>query len=126
MKYVDGFVLVVKKGRLAEYRKMARDAGKIWKKHGALAYVEAIGDDMNPKMEGMEMVGFEKMSKARQGEDVFFSYIVYKNKAHRDAVNKKVMVEMKEISKNNPNHMKNMPFDMKRFSYGGFKAIVDL
>lgn len=122
-KYVDGFVLVVKKGKLNEYKKMASFGGKIWRKYGALEYFECVGDDMNPKMDGMKMLPFPKLTKIKLGEKVIFSFIVYKNKKHRDSVNKKVM---KDPAMNNPEWAKKpMPFDMKKMSWGGFKTLVE-
>jgi len=123
-KYVDGFVLVVKKKNIAAYRKMAAAAGKIWKKYGALDYVECVGDDLYPSMGGMKFFSFPKMTKIKAGETVVFSYVVYKSRAHRDTVNANLM---KDPSMNDPkNKNKPMPFDMKKMAYGGFKAIVDL
>ncbi len=117
--YVDGFVLVVPKKKVAEYRKMAQLGGKIWKKYGALDYKECIQDDMRPK--GVVFT-FPKMAKAKPSEVVFFSYIVYKSRTHRDQVNTKVM---KDPIMNNPKYKDMpMPFDMKRFAYGGFKVLV--
>jgi uncharacterized protein YbaA (DUF1428 family) len=123
MKYVDGYVIVLKKGGLPEYKKMAAWGGKMWSKYGALKYFECIGDDMKPTMGGTKMPTFPKMTKLKPGEKVIFSFIVYKNKAHRDAVNKKVMAEIEK----NKDQMKNMPMpvDMKRFAYGGFTTIVE-
>jgi len=124
MGYVDGFVLVLKKGKLNEYRKMANDAGKVWKRHGAIDYVECVGDDMHPKMPG-KILNFPNVIKTKPGEKVVFSYITYKSRAHRDSVNKKVMKEMNETySEKDMN--KPMPFDMKRMAYGGFKSVVEL
>lgn len=121
--YVDGFVLVVPKKKLAEYRKMAQGAGKIWKKYGALDYKECVGDDLRPKMGGMKFLPFPKMAKLKPSETVWFSYITYKSKAHRDQVNSKVM---KDPVMNDPKWKnKPMPFDIKRFAYAGFKVIVD-
>ena len=123
-KYVDGFVLVVPKKRVAEYRKMAQKAAKVWKKYGALDYKECMGDDLRPKgMGGPKPLSFLKMAKARANETVWFSFIVYKSKKHRDEVNAKVM---KDPVMNDPK-WKNMPmpFDMKRMAYGGFKTIVE-
>lgn len=125
-KYVDGFLLVVPKNKLAAYRAMAAKGAKIWKKYGALDYVEAVGDDLYPKMTdptGKEKAAqFPKVAKAKSNETVVFSYIVYKSKAHRDQVNAKVM---KDPYMNDPKEMgKEMPFDMKRMAYGGFKVIV--
>ncbi|MCA9485523.1 MAG: DUF1428 domain-containing protein [Nanoarchaeota archaeon] len=122
MKYVDGYVLVVPKKRVKEYEKMAKFASKIWKKHGALEYMECMGDDLNPNMYGMKMLGFPKMAKLKKGETVWFSFIVYKSKKHRDAVNKKVMKD--PAMKDSPCDPKNMPFTMNRFSWGGFEARV--
>ena len=87
MRYVDGFVLPVPKKNLKAYRRIAQKAGKIWREHGALEYRECAGDDLDIKMG----VTFPKLAKARPGETVVFSWIVYKSRAHRDAVNKKVM-----------------------------------
>lgn len=118
-KYVDGFVLVVPKKKIAEYRKMAQEGKKIWMKHGALNYKECMLDDAKPKL---VTFFFPKMIKAKPSETVWFSYVEYKSKAHRNQVNKKVMAEMDKKyadKKDDP-----MPFDMKRMAYGGFKVIV--
>lgn len=123
--YVDGFVLVVPRKKIATYKKMAREGAAIWMKHGALRYRECVGDDLHPNM-GDEFNGlsFPKMAKVKNGETVWFSYIEYKSRKHRDQVNAKVMKEMEKQQKDNPNHMKNMPFDMKRMAFGGFKVEV--
>jgi uncharacterized protein YbaA (DUF1428 family) len=118
MPYVDGFVIPVPKKNLAAYRRMSLKAGKIWKNLGALEYRECVGDDMAGKF-GLP---FPKLAKTKAGETVVFSYIVYKSKAHRNSVNKKVM--------KHPVILKMMTqkpiFDHKRMAYGGFKVIVDL
>lgn len=118
MSYVDGFVLVVPKKNLNAYRRMAERAGRVWREHGALEFRECIGDDLAVKMG----VTFPKLAKAKRGEAVVFSWIVYKSKAHRDRVNAKVMKDKRIID-----DMKGaaMPFDIKRMSYGGFKVVVD-
>ncbi len=124
-KYVDGFLLIVPKNKTAEYKKMATLGKKIWMKHGALDYKECRGDDLNPKaMPGMKMRSFTDAAKAKSGETVWFSFIVFKSKKHRDQVNKKVM---KDPLMNDPAWKeKSMPFDMKRFSYGGFTVEVGI
>ncbi len=117
-KYVDGFLLSVPKKELEEYRKMAKEASKVWKKHGALEYKECVGEDLKPK--GVTFT-FPKAAKTKPTEVVIFSYIVFKSRAHRDAVNAKVMSDpFMDKYKDKP-----MPFDMKRMSYGGFEAIVE-
>jgi uncharacterized protein YbaA (DUF1428 family) len=118
MPYVDGFVLPVPKKNLKAYQKMAELAGKIWKEHGALEYRECAGDDLDVKF-GLP---FGKSVKLKKGETVVFAWIVYKNRAHRDKVNAKVM---KDPRLGQGMEGKEMPFDMKRMYYGGFKTIVD-
>jgi uncharacterized protein YbaA (DUF1428 family) len=115
-RYVDGFVLAVPKKNLAAYRKMAKMGARIWKKHGALDYKECVGDDLNLPYG----TSFHKLAKTKDGETVCFSFIVYKSKAHRDRVNKKVMEDPRMQKAPSP-----MPFDMKRMAVGGFKVLVD-
>ena len=117
MSYVDGFVLVVPKRKLAIYKKMATRAATVWRDHGALDYRECVGDDLKVKM-GLP---FPKLAKTKAGETVVFSYIVYKSRAHRDKVNAKVMKD-ERLFDGTP---KEMPFDMKRMAYGGFKTLVE-
>lgn len=126
--YVDGFVLVIPKENVAAYRKMAKMGAKMWMKHGALDYKECIGDDLNPSMgssegpDGMKALTFPEMTGAAEGETVWFSFITFKSRAHRNQVNKKVMAEMNKEAekwKDMP-----MPFDMQRMAYGGFKVSV--
>lgn len=121
MHYVDGFVLCIPKKNLAAYAKMAKDAGKVWKKFGALEYKECIADDMKPEHVTFT---FPVMAQAKKDEVVFFSFIVYKSRKHRDGVNKKVMAFFDEKYKDKKHD--DMPFDMKRLAYGGFKTVVDL
>jgi uncharacterized protein YbaA (DUF1428 family) len=121
--YVDGFVLVVPKKNVAAYRRMAREAGALWRKFGALDYKECMGDDVTPKTGGMKILTFPRMIKLKRGETVWFSYILYKSRAHRDAVNARVMVEMDKKYKNKKDIP--MPFDMKRMAYGGFNVVVE-
>ena len=117
MSYVDGFVLPVPKKNMTAYRRMAQKAGKVWRDHGALQYVEATGDDLESKFG----TPFPKMLKLKPGETVVFSWIVYKSRAHRDKVNAKVMKDPRLASMMD----KKMPFDVKRMVYGGFKFLVD-
>jgi uncharacterized protein YbaA (DUF1428 family) len=118
MSYVDGFVLAVPKKNLAAYRRMAQKAKKIWREHGAVDYRECAGDDLAVKFG----VPFTKQMKLKPGETVVFAYIVYKSRAHRDKVNKKVMSDPRIQECCDPN---NIPFDCKRMCYGGFKTIVE-
>lgn len=118
MPYVDGFVLPVPKKNLEKYRRVAAMAGKVWMEYGALAYVECAADDVKTG----KLTSFPQSVKLKKGETVVFSWIVYKTRAHRDSVNKKVMKDSR-INGMGPDLM---PFDAKRMIYGGFKAIVEL
>ena len=117
MTYVDGFVIPAPKRKMAAYKKLATWGKKIWMKHGALQYFECVADDLEvmPGCGG----GFTRMVELQPGETLWFSFIVYRSKAHRNAVNKKVMQEMERHKM-----PKVMPFDMKRMAHGGFKTIV--
>lgn len=117
-RYVDGFVLPVPKQNVSAYRRLSQKAGKIWREHGALQYLECVGDDLAIK----GVVPFTKMMKSKPGETVIFAWIVYKSRAHRDRVNAKVMADPR-LAKMSPT---SVPFDLKRMVYGGFSAIVDL
>jgi len=117
VNYVDGFVLAVPKRNISAYRRMAQKAGKIWREHGALEFRECIGDDLAVKMG----VPFTRIMKINRNETVFFSWITYKSRAHRDQVNAKVMKDPR-LGDMDP---KSMPFDVKRMAYGGFKILVD-
>lgn len=116
--YIDGFVIPLKKSKIAEYRRIAGKAGKIWREYGALDYKECIGDDMNVKM----MTPFPKLAKATKGETVVFSWILYRSKAHRDKVNAKVMKDPRLCEMMQAG---GCPFDPKRMAYGGFTVLVD-
>lgn len=116
MDYVDGFLLAVPRKRLKEYQRIARLAAKVWCKHGALDYKECVQDDMPAGF-----YPFPKAAKVKPGEVVVFSYIRYKSKSHRNTVNAKVMKDPKMQSMGD---IKDMPFDMKRMAYGGFKVLV--
>jgi uncharacterized protein YbaA (DUF1428 family) len=117
-RYVDGFLFVIPKKRLAEYRTIARKASKVWKDHGALDYVECVGDELKPHP-GMS-TSFSKVTKLKAGELVIFAWIVYKSKAHRAAVNKKVMADKRMDAMMTDAQT----FDMKRMNFGGFEVLV--
>ena len=121
---MDGFLLVVPKNKVAAYKQMATVGKKVWMKYGALDYKECRGDDVRPKGMGVKPRSFIDAAKAKTGETVWFSFIVFKSKKHRDQVNAKVM---KDPLMNDPKWQNMpMPFDMKRFAYGGFKVEVGI
>jgi uncharacterized protein YbaA (DUF1428 family) len=123
-KYVDGFVLVVPKDREADYQKMAEEGRDMWMKYGALEYFECRGDDLKQQeMGGEKSRAFTDMAGASGDENVWFSFIVFESKQHRDEVNKKVMDAMSEKYKDQTDF--DMPTDMKRMAYGGFEAAIE-
>ncbi|HVE41473.1 MAG TPA: DUF1428 domain-containing protein [Planctomycetota bacterium] len=117
-KYVDGFVIPVPKKNAAAYKRMATWGRKMWMKYGALQYFECVGDDL--KVQPGCGLGFSKGARLKPNDSVVFAFIVYKSKAHRDAVNKKVFADpsMKQMPPS-------MPFDIKRMMYGGFKVFIE-
>jgi uncharacterized protein YbaA (DUF1428 family) len=119
MGYIDGFVVPVPKRKLDAYRSMARKAGKVWREHGALVYVEGVADDVKKG----KHTSFPQSVKLKPGETVVFSYIVYTSRAHRDRVNAKVMKDPRLKPMMDP---KALPFDGKRMFWGGFKVLVEL
>ena len=122
-KYIDGFILVIPKDKTEEYRKMAQMGRDSWLKHGALEYYETRGDDLSPMVMGdIKTRTFTEMAGATENDSVWFSFIVFKSKEHRDEVNAKVNEEMSQLG-----DMENftMPFDMRKMAYGDFLAEVE-
>jgi uncharacterized protein YbaA (DUF1428 family) len=117
MPYVDGFVLAVPKQNVEAYKAMARKAGEVWKEHGALAFVECVGDDVPYG----ELTSFPRAVQAKDDEIVIFSWIVYQSREQRDAINAKVMADPRLKGA-----MSDMPFDGKRMIYGGFETFLEL
>lgn len=117
-RYVDGFVLPLPKKNLEAYKRLARAASKVWRDHGALEYLECIGEDLEVKFG----IPFPRLARVKPGEIVVFAWIVYKSRAHRDRVNAKVMKDPRVQTMMDP---KDPPFDPKRMCHGGFEVLVD-
>lgn len=113
MPYVDGFVLAVPKDNIEAYKALAKTACAIWMEHGALDYVECIGDDVPYG----ELTSFPRAVMAKEDEIVVFAWIVYRDRETRDIVNKKVMADPRL-------KLDGMPFDGKRMIYGGFTTLL--
>lgn len=118
-RYVDGFVVPVPTKNLKAYRSMASKAGKVWREHGALEYVECVADDVKPG----KWTSFPQSVKLKPDEVVVFSWITYKSRKDRDRVMAKVMKDPRLAKMMNP---QTIPFDGKRMIFGGFKTIVEL
>ncbi len=123
-KYVDGFVLIIPKKNVEAYKKMAKIGKQAWIKYGALDYKECMGEDLSikPEMGSPAPSSFIKLAKASPDDTVWFSYITFKNKKHRDQVNRDVMAyfEKKYASMGD----EPMPFDPRKTAYGGFSVVV--
>jgi uncharacterized protein YbaA (DUF1428 family) len=115
-KYVDGFLLPVPKANIEAYRRIAEEAGKVWREYGALDYVECVADDVKPG----EVTSFPQSVKLEPDETVVFAWIVYESRAHRDRVNEQVMKDPRMTGMD----PKSMPFDGKRMMWGGFEVLV--
>lgn len=117
MPYVDGFVLAVPKKNLDAYKEMAQLAGKVWMEHGALSYVECVGDDVPYG----ELTSFPRAVQAKEDEVVVFSWVTYESRQRRDEIVAKVMADprLKYDSDSSP-------FDGKRMIYGGFETFLQL
>lgn len=123
-KYIDGFILVVPKAKVEEYTKMAQEGRDAWLRHGALEYFECQGEDLKPQEMGPDKSrSFKEMANAGEADDVWFSFIVFESRQHRDEVNKKVMAEMDEAYEQQSDFA--MPFAMSQMAYGGFDVVVE-
>lgn len=117
--YVDGFVMPVPRRKVAEYCRLAKLSSKVWKDHGAIDYFECIADDVT----WGKRTSFPRSVKLKRSEEVWFSWIVYRNRQHRDRVMAKVMKDKRLASMMD---VGKMPFDAKRMIFGGFKAVVKM
>lgn len=119
MAYVDGFVLPVPKGREAEYFALARTVGAVWREHGALEYRECLAEDVKPGV----VTSFPQAVKLKPDESVVLAWIVFKDRAHRDAVDTKVMADPRVKDLMDPGKS---VFDMSRMLFGGFEVMVEI
>jgi uncharacterized protein YbaA (DUF1428 family) len=119
MPYVDGFLIPVPKKNAAKYKKLANAAGKVWMEYGAIGYCECVADDVKPG----KLTSFPQGVKLKKGEQVWFSWIVYRSRKDRDRINAKCIKDprLAEMMLG-----KVMPFDPKRMVFGGFRMVVDL
>jgi uncharacterized protein YbaA (DUF1428 family) len=116
-RYVDAYVLPVPKKNIEDYRKLATEAGTVWKEHGALDYVEWIAEDVQPG----KVNSFPQAVKLEPDETVIVSWIVYESRAHRDRVNAAAMNDPRLAGMDR----NTMPFDAMRMFWGGFELFVE-
>lgn len=118
-RYVDGFVIPIARRKVKAYLKQARLGAALWKAHGALSYFECVGDDLTVPFGK----GFPRLAGLKKGETLFFSFIVYRSRAHRDKVNAAVM-EDPRMQAMAAEMERSAPLDVKRMAMGGFEALV--
>ena len=115
MAYVDGFILAVPKDKIDAYKAITEIAGRVWMEHGALSYVECVGDDVPYG----ELTSFPRAVQATDDEVVIFSWITYESREKRDEINAKVMADPRLDQ-----DPASMLFDGKRMIFGGFKELT--
>jgi len=116
-RYIDGFVIPLKKDRVEDYRRLSEQAAVVWKDHGALDYWECVGDDLA----GENVKTFLELTGAAPDETVIFAWVMYESREHRDACNEKIMADPRLEGMYVPEQL---PFDNKRMSFGGFRELV--
>jgi uncharacterized protein YbaA (DUF1428 family) len=114
-KYVDYFVLPVPKSELTAYEKFGEGMAALAKKHGALDYINTVGDDVKPG----KATSFPQAVDLKDGEVVVCSMAIYKSRADRDRANKAIMQDpaMKQLG---------MPPGAQRLITGGFNVVRGL
>ncbi len=117
MGYTDGYLVPCPKDNREAYRALATKASAIFKEHGATRVVEAWGDDVPDG----KVTDYRMAVKAKDNENVLFSWVEWPSKEVRNEGWKKVI----EDERMKPDGDE-MPFDGKRMIYGGFEPILDV
>ena len=114
MTYVDAFIVSVPKDKVAAYRAILPESAALWKEHGAIGYVESLGDDVPYG----DVTSFPRAVQATDDEVVILSWVLYPSRAERDRISKAAMADprMDQL-------MKKLPVDGKRMIWGGFETI---
>ncbi len=115
MPYVDGFLTPVPGDGYHAYMEFARISARVFREYGALDQVECWGEDLP---EG-ELTSFPQAVNAAEGETVVLSFVLWPDRATRDAAMEGVMNDPR-IS---PKHV-SLPFDARRMVFGGFDMVL--
>tara|TARA_B100000497_G_C7626984_1_gene376771 strand:+ start:585 stop:1007 length:423 start_codon:yes stop_codon:yes gene_type:complete len=119
--YIDAFVLPIPRKYLNEYKQAAKSVAVIWKEHGALAYYEYVGDDLN--REGTS--SFPEFVGAHEDDAIIFGWVLFESHETRDLANERVATDPRMGDLIAPlTHSKRIIFDAKRMAYGGFKPLI--
>ena len=114
--YVDGFVLPLREEKLGEYTAMAELFARKARAMGALGCLDSLGDGL----EHGHTTDFYRSVQAEDGENVVFSFILWPDRATRDAGWESLMKDP-ELQPG----AQGMPFDGRRMFWGGFKPFVN-
>lgn len=114
--YVDGFVMPMRDDNLAAYTAMAQTFARRAMALGAIASVESLGDGL----EHGHTTDFFRAVQAQDGENVVLSFVLWPDRATRDAAWETLMADPDLQPGAGP-----MPFDGKRMFWGGFRPFVN-
>jgi uncharacterized protein YbaA (DUF1428 family) len=114
MSYMDAMVTAVPTARKADYLAHAQAVIPIMKEFGAERFIEGWGDDVPTG----KLTDFFRAVQATEGETVVVSWIMWPDKATRDAGWAKIMEDPRLAAME-------MPFDGKRMIWGGFEPILE-
>lgn len=115
MPYIDGFVTPVLPGRREDYVAFARHTARMLHEHGALGVTECLGSDVPHGSE----TDLHRAVKAADGEEIALSWIVWPDKAARDAAWARIMEDERMQG------VPDLPFDGRRMIFGGFDVVLD-
>ncbi len=120
--YIDAFVLPIPQKYLNEYKLVAEKVAEIWKEHGALAYLEYVGEDM--KLEGTR--SFPQFLEAKEEESIIFGWVVFDSRESRDLANERVATDPRMTDLIAPlTNPSRIIFDAKKMVYGGFQSLIN-
>lgn len=116
MTYITVAAYAVPTAQKEAFVAHCRELTPLFRKHGALAAVDAWGDDVPDG----KTTSFPMAVKCKADETVAYSHVIWPDKATHDANMQNVMTDMEEASKDNP-----MPFDGKRMIFASFQAVYE-
>lgn len=118
--YIDGFVLPIPQDHINTYKEVVEKVAKIWKEHGALDYLEYVGDDLT--LDGTR--SFTDAAGAKEDEVIVFGWVVFESREQRDLANERVAADPRMTDLIDPlTHSSTPIFDAKRMLYGGFRSL---